>query len=159
MAGGEQRLWFLEGMAPETPRGQILEEQWLLREEGPRSLGRSRTTEGRGWDRMQVPQCAFLNTRGRLNVHEAHAKGIPLPSREQAPRPDQLPQCCVFGLQEAASLPCSVAMATSVPRLLRAGGEKGSGKGTWWLFWKSSSVVSPGNQAGGRKKKGIGNWV
>lgn len=130
VGGGEQSLWFLEGMASENPRGQILEAWWLLREAGPGSLGRSRTSGGRGWDRMQVPQCAFLNTRGHLNVHEAPAEGIPLPSREQAPRPDQLPQCCVFGLQEAASPPCLVAMATSVPRLLRAGGEKGGGKGT-----------------------------
>lgn len=97
---------------------------------GARKLGKEQDQRGRGWDRMQVPQCAFLNTRGHLNVHEAPAEGIPLPSREQAPRPDQLPQCCVFGLQEAASPPCLVAMATSVPRLLRAGGEKGGGKGT-----------------------------
>lgn len=135
------------------PRGQTLEAWWLLREEGPGSLGRSRTSAGRGWDRVQVPQCALVNTRGHLDVHEAPAKGIPLPSRGQALRPDQLPQCCGFGLQEAASLPCLVAMATPVPRLLRAGGEKGGGKARGGFSGKAHLLSPQETKLGGETRK------
>lgn len=60
-----------------------------------------------------------------LEVHEAYAKSVPLASGEQEPQTDQppwhsLPKCCICGLQEAASQPCTVTVATAVLRLLKA---------------------------------------
>lgn len=64
VGGGEQSLWFLEGMASENPRGQILEAWWLLREEGPGSLGRSRTSGGEAGTGCRCPSALFSTPAG-----------------------------------------------------------------------------------------------
>lgn len=60
-----------------------------------------------------------------------------------------MPKCCICGLQAAASQRYTVAMATAVPKLLKAqGGEKGGGEGTWAAFLEKTICFFPPSQAG-----------
>lgn len=114
---------------------------------------------------MGVPWFASLNTTV-ISRSVKHMLSVPLVSSGWEPKSDllpwhSLPKRCICGLQEAASRPCTVTMATAVPRLLKARdgeGEKGGGKGTWWLFWKSPSVSFPQEAKleveGGRERNG-----
>ena len=110
------------------------------------------------WNRMWVPWLAFLNLCGHLKVHEAYAKSIPLMSRGAKGRPTTLalPKCFIFGLQEAASLPCTVAMATTVLQLQRARGAEGRWRRHVVIFLENPiCFFSPQIQAGGKWASGV----
>lgn len=65
----------------------------------------------------------------------------------------------VFDLQEAASLPCTVATATRSARLLRAGwGEEEVVEKAGWLFWRKKPICRFPRKPSWEKKNGGDTW-
>lgn len=123
--GGEEKRWWVpcKALFQQTHWGKChspvdAERSWALKP--------GKEQDPWGWGIRYGYSGLLPSTPCRyLEAHEAYAKSVPLVSREQEPQPDQppwhsLPKCHIHGLQEAASQPCTVTMATAVLRLLKA---------------------------------------
>lgn len=97
------------GTIPENPGGEY-----------PWALKPGKVQDPSGWgagNRMGAPWLLPLTPRGHLEVHEAYANvshGVQRTGTKARPTALVLLKGCTCGLQEAASRPCTVAMATAV---------------------------------------------